>query len=165
MTEFGKGRMKRRQIETGAGSSLAELASPTIGFRLGPECLEALLARAKALDVSHHALARDYVESVLSEPVERAALHSAITQLRQEFSELRKNVGSLVNELRTLNDVIVGDTRNLATTSQEHVKQLYLQIRELRSDVTLMAETLMVSAGKVTEEDAQEWIKANFAEK
>jgi hypothetical protein len=139
--------------------------SITIGFRLSPDAQNLLLARAEALEVSHHALARDYVESILAEPAERAALHSAMTQLRQEFIELRENVGGLVNELRTLNGAIVGDTRELATTTREHVQQLYLQIRELRSDVTLVAETLLVSAGKVSEESAQEWIKANFAEK
>lgn len=139
--------------------------SITIGFRLSPEAQHILLARAEALEVSHHALARDYVESVLSEPVERAALNSSMTQLRQEFIELRENVEALVNELRALNGAIVGDTRELATTTQENVKHLYLQIRELRSDVALVAETLLVSAGKVSEESAQEWIKANFAEK
>ena len=132
---------------------------------MSPDAHNSLLARAEALEVSHHVLAREYVESVLTEPVQRAAMHSAITELRQEVIELRESVGALVNELRTLNTVIVGDTRNLATTSQENVKQLYLQIRELRSDVTLVAETLLVSAGKVTEENAQEWVKANFAEK
>lgn len=139
--------------------------SKTTGFRLPPDAQKLLLARAKGLEVSHHALAREYVESVLTEPVQRAAMHSAITELRHEFIELRENVSSLVNELRTLNSVIVGDTRNLATASQENVKRLYLQIRELRSDFALIAETLLVSAGKVTEENAQEWIKANFTEK
>lgn len=144
---------------------MAEMTSLTIGFRLDPKSQEALLARAKALDVSHHTLAREYVESILTEPVQRAALHASVTELRQEFIELRENVGALVNELRALNGAIVGDTRELATTTRENVRQLYLQIRELRSDVALIAETLLVSAGKVTEENAQEWIKANFVEK
>jgi hypothetical protein len=156
--------MAKRAHKISSAEYSSDTTSLTIGFRLGPESQQELLARATALDISPHALAREYVESVLTEPVQRATLHSAVKELQQEFIELRDNVGALVNELRALNGAIVGDTRQLTTTTQENVNRLYLQIRELRSDVALIAETLLVSAGKVTEENAQEWVKANIQE-
>jgi len=70
-----------------------------IGFRLDPEYGRALAIRAAALEISQHALAKQYVMDCLTEPVERVALRDAIDHLHGELSRLRVDFGLAVQAL------------------------------------------------------------------
>ena len=61
----------------------------TVGFRLDPESGRALAARAAALGVSPHELARSYVIEVLQEAEERAALREAVQELNGKLLRFR----------------------------------------------------------------------------
>jgi hypothetical protein len=44
----------------------------------------------------------------------------------------------------------------------ELVCRLHQEIVELRKDIKVMGEALLTSAGKVTDQDAREWVQANL---
>lgn len=67
--------------------------SAAINFRLqDEESWRVLSARAEALGVSPHQLARRYVIEVLQEAQERAALRAAVVELRQQVIGLREDI-------------------------------------------------------------------------
>lgn len=94
-------------------------SSEVIGFRLEPDAGSVLAARAAALGVSRHELARQYVIQMLAESDSREAVVQAIRTLNRE-------------------------------------------IQELREDVSLSTQTLLVSAGKVNPSDAEAWAADNL---
>ena len=67
----------------------ADQCPSTVGFRLDPEHGEVLAARAKALGVSSHELARRYLIEVLDESEERAALRAAVQSLSGHLLQFR----------------------------------------------------------------------------
>ena len=79
-----------------------ELSGPaTIGFRLDEASLRVLSHRAARLKVSRHELARHYVEELLHEPEERAALRAAVEALHHHLHEFRRDFSVAVEALLT----------------------------------------------------------------
>jgi hypothetical protein len=78
-----------------------------VAFRLEDESYLELSRRAKRVGVRQHELARHYVVEVLSQKEERNALRDAVSALRQQVWDVRKDIAvtaqALLTSARTLN--------------------------------------------------------------
>lgn len=61
----------------------------TVGFRLEPEAMQVLVARAAQLHISPHRLAQRYVTEALTEAVERSVLLEKMNLLQDEVAASR----------------------------------------------------------------------------
>lgn len=108
--------MEQPELTFKAPASKPASSEPT-AFRLDPDDLAELKARAARLGVSHHQLARYYVE---------IGLHGSDEPLRKTMAAWQASV------------------------------QL------LRRDLAMAVESLLISAGKATAEQARAYVDANF---
>lgn len=89
----------------------------TIGFRLDDDHATVLVERAKALKMSAHDPARQYVIQMLHENDERQQLLTAVVNVRDELSETRKDIAVSTQEL------MVSGGRATATQAKDWVKE------------------------------------------
>lgn len=66
----------------------------TVSFRIDSATASALAERAKSYGVSSHELARNYVETVLSEGEERARILAALELMLSQLEKLRDDVAT-----------------------------------------------------------------------
>ena len=80
----------------------------------------------------------------------------------QELSARAEKLGVSIHQLArhyTLEALGEKEKRRL---EQQAIYALQQEIATLREDLTLCVEVLLVSAGKVSENDARDWVRENF---